>query len=112
MAPHPRTRDKVISFFHQHPGEYINYRDVAKDIGHAVNATNAALNTLTREHPQFGISRGSAQGYYIYRPVKEDDSEPETPAETIPTMFERVGTFRGDIMVRDESGKLYILTEE
>lgn len=106
------TTPKVLAYLQRHPGVIMYYKDIAADlsIANAANA-NSALVRMAKVHPEYGVRR-KGSGMYVF--LTADAKAPVVlQKQAGPMMYEEVGTTRaGDVIVRDEKGMLWKLSEQ
>jgi hypothetical protein len=94
------------------PNVGVHYVDVAVAIHAPKSHVNNALVRLVNKHPEMGIRR-IGMGQYIFKPEFQlNGNEPPEPEKANPMYYEFVGTTQdGTIIVRDEEGILYKLSD-
>ena len=110
MAANSEVTRKVLAYYRTKAGQLVHYADAASDLGMEKQNVNASLARMNVRHPEAGIRREGLAGHYVWRQsqtVAPPVQEPET------RYFEKVGTTRsGEIVVRDENGRLFRLADE
>jgi hypothetical protein len=103
----------TIQYMRANSGIGVHYIDVAVAVHAHKSQVNNALTRIVNKHPEMGIRR-LAMGQYIFKPEYQNGEKPVTTPEPVKTysMYEGIGhTQDGTIIVRDEEGVLYKLSE-
>jgi hypothetical protein len=111
MAKQTEQSRKVFAYYRTKAGQLIHYADAAQELGFDKTPVNATLNRAHTRHPEMGIRREGMAGHYVYRSNLVTDPPKAPERETL--LYEKVGlTTEGDIVVRDENGRLYKLATQ
>lgn len=89
----------VLRYLQQHLGEMVNAADIAADVGGAKSSVQRIMNSLVQKGHAEVIARGNM---YIFRGITEKSCG----------LYEYLATLKsGAILVQDEDGHVYKLTE-
>ena len=98
----------VLRYVTEHPGQSLHYRDLSEDLKLDHAAVNAALNRAVTKHPEYGIQRVGA-GRFMYRQDWSAAHLEEAPPKSTDSIYEKVGTIGGRVILRDENNELWQL---
>lgn len=112
--PRSTTSADAIRYMRANPNIGVHYLDVATAIHAPKTHVNNALVRLVKSHPEIGVRR-IGMGQYIFKTeyqMNGPDPEPE-PIKESPMYYEYIGQAQdGTIIVRDEAGILYRLSDK
>ena len=102
----------AFAYYRARPGQVFHYTEVAEAIKADERLVNAALARAVVKHPEWGIERvGAGQYRYLMTKATAQPEVAKAPPDNS-EMFEKVGTTAdGTIIVRNESGVLYRLSD-